>query len=101
MKFRAQILTRSAAAKFPVQNLKPSSQNLKFQITKFKTPTTSFGIPALNFKTIVAGLKISAANFKIFAANSANSKVPASRAANAAKAEKFEILKFNASAANG
>nr|WP_314167285.1 hypothetical protein [uncultured Campylobacter sp.] len=42
--------------------------------------------------------EIAGANFKIFAINF---KAPAARAANTAKAEKFEILKFNASAANG
>ena len=101
MKFRVQILTRSAAAKFSPQNLKPGSQNLKFQITKFKTSAASFGIPALNFKTIAASFKIAVANFKIISVNSANSKAPAARAANTAKAESLEILKFNARAANG
>ena len=101
IKFRAQILTRSAAAKFQPRNLKPGSQNLKFQITKFKTSAASFGIPALNFKTIAASFKIAVANFKIISVNSANSKAPAARAANTAKAESLEILKFNASAANG
>ena len=101
MKFRAQILTRSAVAKFSPKNLKPNSQNLKFQITKFKTSAASFGIPALNFKTIAASFKTLAANFKISAVNF---KAPAAITANAAKAAevaRLEILKFNARAANG
>ena len=91
MKFRVQILTRSATAKFQPRNLKP-------QITKFKTPAASFGISALNFKTIAASFKIAAANFKI---SVINFKVPAARATNSAKAARLKILKFNASAANG
>ena len=98
MKSRAQILTRSVATKLLPRNLKLSSQDLRSQITGFEILAASFGISALNFKTIAASFKIAAVNFKISAINF---KAPVARAANTAKAEKFEIFKFNTRAANG
>lgn len=108
MKFRAQILTRSVAAKFSLRDLKPWSRNLKSQIARFKISTLSFKIPVANFKSLVRGFKIFSASFKT---PIADFKIPAGgfkilaarveRAANAAEDARLEILKFNASAANG
>lgn len=108
MKFRAQILTRSVAAKFLARDLKLSSQDLKSQIARFKISAPSFKIPVANFKTLVRGFKIFSASSK---APIADFKIPAGgfktlaarvdRAINAAEDARLEILKFNASAADG
>ena len=108
MKFRAQILTRSAAAKFSPRDLKLSSQDLKSQIARFKISTPSLKIPVANFKPLARGFKIFSASFK---PPIADFKIPAGdfktlaarveRAANVAKAARLKILKFNARAANG
>lgn len=108
MKFRAQILTRSAAAKFLARDLRLSSQDLKSQIARLKISAPSFKIPVANFKTLVRDFKIFSASFKTLITSF---KIPAGgfkilaarveRVANAAEDARLEILKFNASATNG
>ena len=108
MKFRAQILTRSAIVKFSLRDLKPWSRNLKSQIARFKISAPSFKIPVANFKSLVRGFKIFSASsktliadFKILAGGFKTLAARVDRAINATKAARLEILKFNASAANG